>query len=236
MKIIIIAIVYSITIIVSPLIGMDQSGAPSKNRYLQKPNRYMNPDRVNPLLKPAAKPSASNSSSLPSQEVAFQGLKTPSIDRKTADIVDAEVLSQPCVEASDIALKSIDEIRKLLDTAMERFIKGENVSVEELEALKKQMEAITNAHTAACEKRLAMHKAVHDQKMAALDAQRAKFDEEHNAKMADLNAQLAAQEIRHAKEREEQKIELEKADARLAANDAAFKQRMARLRAQHQLP
>lgn len=214
MKIIIIAIVYSITIIVSPLIGMDQSGAPSKNRYLQKPNRYMNPDRVNPLLKPAAK------QNLPAQNST---LPQPAL---------SALSKQPSAsEVQDTAPKSPEEMEQWINTEMVRLM-SDNSSAEERATFLRQLEDFKRIQANEIEQETLARKAANVHAMAAIDAYCKKEKEIEDAKLAKLDAQLAAQKIQHAKEREEQRIELEKVDAELAAKDVAFKQRMAVLRAQ----
>ncbi|GMU19526.1 MAG: hypothetical protein AMXMBFR12_07180 [Candidatus Babeliales bacterium] len=143
--------------------------------------------------------------------------------------------AQQSVPAHNATLQCMDDVAKLTDEGFALMMSGD-YNAEKHAALLKKLQDVSAAQDAAFEKERLAQKAAHEKEMAAINAVRAQFDEEHNARMAELDALRATQEIQHKKEREAQRIAREKHDAELAANDVAFKQKMAALRAQYQLP
>lgn len=124
----------------------------------------------------------------------------------------------------------------LLQSTLARAVNEEIPSVQEQAALKKQVEDSRAAQTLAFETEKKMHNDAHAKEMAAIDAQQKEQFALWDAKIAGLKVQLAAQEIQHAKEKETQRIAIEKGEARLAVDNVIFQAKLAQLRAQLNLP
>lgn len=196
------------------LTALQKDGAaPLDRNRLNQPNRFMSSEN---RFKFCAK------QSLPAQDA-------------TSQLVSNWPSEQSSTGTSDIIPKSIDDVMTLAQDGFAQIMSGK-FDAEKQAVLLKQLQDARVAQASAFEREKSAFLTAHQKEIAVIEAQRAKFDEDHNAIMAKLNAVRTAQEIRHAQEREVQRITIEKQRAELAAQDAAFNQKLAALRAQNQLP